>query len=275
MKEVINQTTARVLTTTNYGMFKILDGNREVIKPRIGRIKRSIMENGYIHNPIIVNERMEVIDGQGRLEALRQLEMPVEYLVYKDLTIFHCIALNISQTPWTLMDYIRSYAERGSTSYQFLYTLIKRYNKLTPGICSCACTGNISDGKYSKIKTGDFECTGEQYERADELLAYVMRFHKAIKTHKKGPDNYICHAIMFAFSMRNVDKERLVQRFNDLYGLEAIKKFNNSIDAFRLLTQVYSYRGKVEKVYFEVEYDVSMRKRYPWYTKRYSEKREG
>lgn len=59
-----------VYRTNNYDQFKRLVGNREVNPKRVKTIKKSVEEIGYIPNPIIVNENMEVIDGQGRLQAL-------------------------------------------------------------------------------------------------------------------------------------------------------------------------------------------------------------
>ena len=64
-----------IFRTNKYEIFKQLKGNREVSPKRISKIINSIKEVGYIINPIIVNEKMEVIDGQGRLEALRILKI--------------------------------------------------------------------------------------------------------------------------------------------------------------------------------------------------------
>ena len=64
-----------ILRTNKYEIFKELKGNREISPLRITKIINSIKNVGYIINPIIVNEKMEIIDGQGRLEALRILKI--------------------------------------------------------------------------------------------------------------------------------------------------------------------------------------------------------
>ena len=71
----------KIYRTTNYGMFRRLLGNRDVTEARISKIVNRIEENGYIESPIAINEKYEVIDGQGRLEALKRLKMPVDYYV--------------------------------------------------------------------------------------------------------------------------------------------------------------------------------------------------
>ena len=64
-----------VKSTKNYEMFQKLEGNRPVLERRINKIIASINNVGYITSPIIVNDKYEVIDGQGRLEALKQLKL--------------------------------------------------------------------------------------------------------------------------------------------------------------------------------------------------------
>ncbi|WP_299997811.1 ParB N-terminal domain-containing protein, partial [uncultured Clostridium sp.] len=66
-----------IQNTKDYLIFKKLEGNRPVVNRRVNKIIASIQNVGYITSPLIVNEKMEVIDGQGRLEALEQLKMPV------------------------------------------------------------------------------------------------------------------------------------------------------------------------------------------------------
>lgn len=84
-----------IFRTNKYEIFKQLKGNREVSPKRISKIINSIKEVGYIINPIIVNEKMEVIDGQGRLEALRILKMPVDYIIQDGIGIKECISIKL------------------------------------------------------------------------------------------------------------------------------------------------------------------------------------
>jgi ParB-like chromosome segregation protein Spo0J len=71
MKERIE----KIFETRDYGMFKRLKGNRDITTNRVAIIKASIENIGYISNPIICNENMEIIDGQGRYEACKELEI--------------------------------------------------------------------------------------------------------------------------------------------------------------------------------------------------------
>ena len=77
----VEESSKKIYITKDYSIFKKLTGNRSTELERITKICDSIREVGYITSPILVNENMEVIDGQGRLEAFKELGIPVEYII--------------------------------------------------------------------------------------------------------------------------------------------------------------------------------------------------
>ena len=261
----------KVYKTDDLSIFKTLEGNRNVEPARVNKIYESIKKNGYIHSPIIVNEKMEVIDGQGRIEALKRANLPAEYIAFEGMTIKDCIALNIYQTGWSLMDYIESFAERGNRSYQFLLHLIAKYKDLNNVVCINAITGTTGNNSriMKLIKAGEFECTGVEYERADELLGYTMRFLKTIKNFNKGAIPFICTAIMFAYQLEEVDREKLVDKFERYYGMDDIPQFIDISGALKILTTIYNRRNTKDKIYFEIEYDKLLTGKYTWYAKKW------
>lgn len=263
-----------VYSTKDYNLFKILDGNRTVEKSRLNKIRDSIATHGYIHCPIVVNEKFEVIDGQGRLAALKDLGLPVEFNMFEGLTINDCIVLNTTGTPWTIMDYIESHADRGNRNYQFLLHLITKYKSISSITCINAITGVIGNNARvaRSIKDGSFECSGEQYERADELLSYVMQFMKTINNFKKGASPYICMALMFAYQVEGIDRERLVKKFEAYYGMDDVPQFVGVDGALKDLTIIYNRRSQKDKIYFEVEYDKYLSGKYYWYASRWAKK---
>ena len=67
-----------IYETTDYSKFKKLKGNRD---PKTAKkIVNSINEVGYVLDPILINEKDEIIDGQNRFEAVMQLGLPVVYV---------------------------------------------------------------------------------------------------------------------------------------------------------------------------------------------------
>lgn len=270
-----DQVVTSVYVTKDYDKFKVLDGNRSIEKSRVKKIHDSIVRNGYIHSPIIVNEKMEIIDGQGRFEALKKLELPVEYMVFDGLTINDCIVLNVYHTDWSIMDYIESHADRGNMNYKFLLHLLSKYKELGLTVVINAITGTSgNNGRIMRgIKSGEFQCSGEQYERADELLGYVMRFLKTIKNYNKGPIPYICLAIMFAYQLEDVDSNKLADKFELYYGMADVPQFIDVDGALKNLTLIYNRRNRSDKVYFEIEYDKYLSGKYAWYANKWGNKK--
>ena len=60
-----------VLSTTDYAKFKTLQGNRDVNKLHVSRLKESF-KTAYLLSPIVVNQYYEIIDGQHRYEAAKE-----------------------------------------------------------------------------------------------------------------------------------------------------------------------------------------------------------
>jgi len=70
---------AEVKSTKDYDLFKMINYNREVMKPRIDKIVESIKEYGFIL-PILVNKEFMIVDGQHRFEAAKKAGSEVSYI---------------------------------------------------------------------------------------------------------------------------------------------------------------------------------------------------
>lgn len=107
---------AQVYEEKDYSKFKRLENNRDVTEARKEKLKASI-SSGEILNPIIVNEKMEIIDGQGRYEAKKELGLPIQYVISEGAGIKECQKMNKYNEKWSFVDYIQSYAGTGNQNY--------------------------------------------------------------------------------------------------------------------------------------------------------------
>ena len=115
--------------TTNYDMFKFRADNREEINTaHVRRIADSIKSRNLLHmRPIIVNSKMEVIDGQHRLLAAKMLGVDIYYKVEPSLGIEDMLAMNCSKT-WGLQDYVNFFVQNGYQEYMKLREFAKKNN---------------------------------------------------------------------------------------------------------------------------------------------------
>lgn len=106
----------KIATSTNYDKFKLLDGNRTIKPSHVQKLVYS-MTNKYIAVPVIVNERNQIIDGQHRIAACRELKKPFHYIQIDGLSLRDVQILNSSSKNWSLNDYMNSYIDLGNKNY--------------------------------------------------------------------------------------------------------------------------------------------------------------
>lgn len=123
----------QLIKTTDYDRFVPIMSNRELDKRHVMNLQRSIKaRNLLMVRPIIVNENMEVIDGQHRLAAAQMINEPVYYLQVKGLTQQDLAVLNTHQKNWSVMDFVNFYTLQGVPEYKKLSRLCNKYALIKP-----------------------------------------------------------------------------------------------------------------------------------------------
>lgn len=240
-----------IQNTKDYSIFKKLEGNRPVVNRRVNKIIASIQNVGYITSPLIVNEKMEVIDGQGRLEALEQLKMPVEYIIHPGIGINECIAMNINQGNWSLKDYIESYATRGNKSYQRLEQLIKEYPLANLDVIATAAL-RINKITGTMVKDGSLVLTEEQCDKAVERLNYAYEIFDLVdKTAVRGGILNLIQVILYCYDYEEMDLKRLKEQVTK--NIYVCRPWNNIDTCFNEIEELYN-RNISKKVYFYTLY---------------------
>ena len=240
--------TYNVYVTKDYNIFKRLIGNRDIPESRISKIVESIQTIGWVHNPIIVNEKMEVIDGQGRLTALQRLKMPIEYIIAEGAGNKECIYMNMNMVNWKLPDFIKSYAEQGNENYQRLLSLMQRYANGNLDIISTA-VYRLSKSKHRDIKQGTLQLTEDQYRAAIPRLEYIKPILEEIDD-KKLPGSMVTlmQTLVYYYDYPEVDKDRLKYSV-EKYIYNATPWVLNT-DCEREVENCYNYGLGLEKKIF-------------------------
>ena len=199
--------------TNDYSIFKPLLGNRDIDDGRVAKVRKSIIENGWMMLPILVNENMEIIDGQARLTVLKELNLPVYYIIQKGLTIKECRALNVYRKDWKITDYIHSYAVNGDPDYVKIEKVIKQYGGLVPVNVIQSCYNGRNGGVTgsSKILQGhEFRVVDEKL--GDVLVKKLAEASPVIKT-LKGSTTRLMEAYLWLLKNKEGDfDEKLLLR---------------------------------------------------------------
>jgi len=115
----------RVQYTKNYSKFKKVHSNRSLKTGILNKIKKSMVENGLMVDPIKVNEHNEVIDGQHRLHMAQELGLGIYYIKVKGIGKKEMITQNSTGSMWNLRDFLGTYVKDGNPNYikiqKFMY----------------------------------------------------------------------------------------------------------------------------------------------------------
>lgn len=250
---IFGEVSGYIYSTTEYGKFKKLNGNRDVLDSRVANLVCSIQERGWIRNPIVINEKWEIIDGQGRAEALSQLGMPVEFVVAEGATIDDCIALNIRQKNWSLTDYIHSFAVReGYPDYALLESKVIEYAGILQTEAISLMVGRIKGSKSQKavIQTGRYVI--DSLETVDDRLEFLRKGMDIIGS-ERGRSCLWASALRFIYLSEKIQNDSFLERLSK-YRIKLDKALKED-DALASLEVIYNYNRKSGKVYFEPLWD--------------------
>lgn len=253
----------KVYQTKDYSVFKYMKENREVKERRVKKIRESIDNVGWLRDPLLVNEKMEIIDGQGRFEVLKEKGLPVEFVIQERIGVDECRAMNQDQTNWSVLDHVKSYCASGDKDYMNLKELADRHNEF-----NIMTIYSISNSKFSCggggdnsriLKSGKLDFSKEKFEEARETLDYVSRFIHIANRIGGSRSLFYC-VIGFIYQNKLCDTERLY---------DMLDKYSNRIppvaatkETMTEISNVYNYRlGQGRKVHFEIEWEKIYEKR--------------
>ncbi len=254
-----------VFRTTDYSQFKHMPGNRAVLDTRKNKIVRSVKTNGQIYTVIIVNEKFEVIDGQGRLAAFKELGLPVNYVVVPGLNAKDCAVLNAGTTNWNINDYIQSYKELGVAPYVRLAQLMNEYKAAGMKAVLYAVLDRVStSGGANKtvvdIKEGRLVLTEETAESAKLRLSYAEEFLPYFNG--AGSKSLIAIGAIFAYD-HVPDRDRLLDRWKKYATAKSVERPAASMDdVMNMMEACYNYKCIASAAYYlATEYTKCMRAR--------------
>lgn len=168
--------------TEDYTIFRNVIGNREISQSHAEKLARAIDRKNLLRFfPVLVNENMEVIDGQHRLVAAAKVQVPIHYEVVKGLHLEDIMSINTNSRSWSIYDFISAYRKLDSPDYEELWAFMQEY-KMSASISAALLAGHraFSAGGGSlgrSIKAGTFHAVSpilakDVAEQANELRRY-------------------------------------------------------------------------------------------------------
>ena len=151
---VINQ----VNSTNDYSKFKTLQGNRNVNNLHVRRLRESF-KDAYLLAPIIVNQNFEIIDGQHRFEAAKQMKLPINFIICNNYSLKEVQLLNTNMKNWKKEDYLNAFCDLGYPEYLKFREFLQEFPELGLVNCQALVSGylNVSGTKTENLKKSEFD----------------------------------------------------------------------------------------------------------------------
>jgi ParB-like nuclease domain len=223
-------------STKHYHWFNYANGNRDINLNEYQRLKKNIAESGQLQ-PIMVNERGEVIDGQHRLAVCKELGLPINFIVIPGTNIQTAVHLNTAGHRWSSIDWINYYAKHGNDDYKQLLQFVKNspFNvRLSITIAQgTLTTANYRDGAMN-IKAGTWYC--KSWESANELMIQISKVAPFIKN---SFDLYV-NALVKYNHLSDFDWNRFGRQVT-AYP-EVLHKIADYEQALEMIDKLYNYK---------------------------------
>jgi hypothetical protein len=223
--------------TNNYDQFKQVTSNREVNQKHVKKLARAVQAKNLLHvNPIIVNDKMEIIDGQHRLEAARLLKVPIFYVVDESITKQDISALNANARNWMLMDYINYWTTEKAPGFATLSKYISEYPFLKPSTIISLLSGRENGGLAGEyIQQGKVFITNES--GAIEIISLLQKI---------GNYNMVAFETKFVTAILKLsqheewDSDRMIRQVDK--QPRSLVKCANVKQYIEMLLEIYNYQ---------------------------------
>lgn len=198
--------------TKNYKQFKFYKANRIVRTPFLSVLKKSILKKNLLYlNPIIVNEKMEVIDGQHRLIAAQELGVPIYYMIAPDLGFEDILLLNANVVKWSTIEYLDAYIKLGLEDYKKLKQFSRKYNiSITNSLATLSLKDKGSNqfiAHLAEFREGNFKV--ENYSLAVKFIEFAKQTEPFLLENVIRDRDFLS-ACWWVYKNDSIDKEAFI-----------------------------------------------------------------
>lgn len=246
MKKVIG----KIYETKNYDMFKYRDDNRDVkdekgklIRPHhVEHLMETISKIGQ-RQPISVDSENYVIDGQHRIEACRQLNIPITYIIDNRKTSTNDLIEIQIKEEWTLKERAISFSI-DDDNYQWYNIFAKKYPEFshTLKVQMLTNTPDRNQKLEDDFRVGKFKV--KSYNKAIETAEMVRKFAVYYPGYKKRG---FVSAILHIKEHKDFDLGRMLRKMPIL--CKQLMDFSKTKEYIQTLEDMYNWK-ETKKVYF-------------------------
>lgn len=229
--------------TTDYSIFKPHLLQRNLKPEHVAKITRSMQKRGFVpEKHVICNEDMQVVDGQHRLQAAKNLGLPVYYTVSAAVDVDDIREMAKTVAAWDLEDYVSSYIKQGNDNYRRVVDLkdlsLLGWNAFLGG--AMRVTENDARADF---KNGKFILTDR---REQEVFHFIHQYHLFKDTFGGWKIRIFVAACSYIFSHPKYDHAQMTARLD--YQRSKLFRCTTTDEYISMLSDIYNYKTHAKNV---------------------------
>jgi hypothetical protein len=225
-----------IFSTKEYTKFKLIKTNRVIKNPKIKKLVKSMTENGWLPGSyVVVNSKWEIIDGQHRILAGMQCNLPIVYTMERKADDKVMRGLNTGGDNWQMNDHLHGFVEDGNEHYTKLDNLMKAFPELKITECLMLCKNMYTSVPRGTFENGEF--TTKNMVTAHTWGEYIMRLKPFAKFFNTG---IFVRALLCCLTKEGFDFNDFVRKIE--LRPTSLVKCGTREQYIELFESIYNYR---------------------------------
>lgn len=232
--------------TNDYSIFKFTNLNRQVNQAHVRKIKKELERDNYFHlKPVICNGDMEIISGQHRFHAAKEMGLDIYYVVDPNVSYEFILNDNSVQRTNSLTDVINFWSRKDKKeSYVQLEKYIAQTGMSAKAIMALL-FGSHGATITNLLRSGDFIMPSDK-TLMDKIVESYLRFidschQKHIKPLSMFEGAQFAHGFRALVIHEEFDVEKFFKKVEEKWY--EIKPQINHTAWSKLLLNIYNYRN--------------------------------
>ena len=233
-----------VYETRDYKAFSFITGNRNINNSHLEKLRKSMTEM-LIPIPIVVNEKLQIIDGQHRYMICKEEGWTLTFIQIKGLALTHVQKINELMKVWTAEAFMHCYCdlaletEDGEYDDYVEYREFKRKYGFGHNETQAILTnqrmfsGNLSD----RFRNGSFKINDlKKATHVAERITDVGKYYQGYK--RRG----FVIAMLHCFATPEYDHDRFLSKLS--YQTYKLSDQSNYKQYLQIAQDIYNYHAR-------------------------------
>ena len=224
----------------DYGKFQFVGANRQLSEHHVSEVMEEITNKDLgAENPVKVDKKFNIMEGQHTAIAYQRLEMPIRYIFTK-MTVDDIGRYNMARKSWALNDVLNHYCVRGFEDYKILYGFYKKYHYPVSTLIILL-SGDNSKSALKEFKFGHIK-VNQSISEVQEILDKISEF-------KQFGNNVFRHktfVLTYIDVLTHPDFRHDIMIHKTSIVTDRFKEQKTQRDYLLMLEDIYNYRNKTQ-----------------------------